>query len=212
MSTRKLIRNGVLVTGSDTFEADILIEKGKITQIGIGLMPDERTEVVDAAGCYVIPGGIDPHTHLDMPFGGTVTADDFATGTIAAAFGGTTTIIDFCLTQKGRPLIESLQEWHAKAEGKAAIDYGFHLMIGEMNDQVLEELPQIIEEEGVSSFKVFMAYKNQFQADDGVLFQTLQKAKSMAHSSWCMPRTVMLLTCWFDRRSPKDERSRFIMR
>jgi len=177
MSTRKLIRNGVLVTASDTFEADILIEKGKITQIGIGLIPDERMEVVDAAGCYVIPGGIDPHTHLDMPFGGTVTADDFATGTTAAAFGGTTTIIDFCLTQKGRPLIESLQEWHAKAEGKAAIDYGFHLMIGEMNDQVLEELPQIIEEEGVSSFKVFMAYKNQFQADDGILFQTLQKAK-----------------------------------
>ncbi|PJN58813.1 D-hydantoinase [Paenibacillus sp. GM1FR] len=177
MSTRKLIRNGVLVTASDTFEADILIEKGKITQIGIGLVPDERTEVVDAAGCYVIPGGIDPHTHLDMPFGGTVTADDFATGTTAAAFGGTTTIIDFCLTQKGRPLIESLQEWHAKAGGKAAIDYGFHLMIGEMNDQVLEELPQIIEEEGVSSFKVFMAYKNQFQADDGILFQTLQKAK-----------------------------------
>lgn len=177
MSTRKLIRNGVLVTASDTFEADILIEKGKITQIGIGLIPDERMEVVDAAGCYVIPGGIDPHTHLDMPFGGTVTADDFATGTTAAAFGGTTTIIDFCLTQKGRPLIESLQEWHSKAEGKAAIDYGFHLMIGEMNDQVLEELPQIIEEEGVSSFKVFMAYKNQFQADDGILFQTLQKAK-----------------------------------
>lgn len=139
MSTRKLIRNGVLVTASDTFEADILIEKGKITQIGIGLVPDERMEVVDASGCYVIPGGIDPHTHLDMPFGGTLTADDFATGTTAAAFGGTTTIIDFCLTQKGRPLIESLQEWHAKAEGKAAIDYGFHLMIGEMNDQVLEE-------------------------------------------------------------------------
>ncbi|RAI98973.1 dihydropyrimidinase [Paenibacillus pabuli] len=177
MSTRKLIRNGMLVTASDTFEADIYIENGKIMQIGMGLVPDERTEVVDASGCYVIPGGIDPHTHLDMPFGGTVTADDFATGTAAAAFGGTTTVIDFCLTQKGRPLLESLQEWHAKAESKAAIDYGFHLMIGEMNDQVLEELPQIIEEEGVSSFKVFMAYKNQFQADDGILFQTLQKAK-----------------------------------
>ncbi len=177
MSTRKWIRNGMLVTASDTFEADVFIENGKIVQIGMGIVPDERTEIIDASGCYVIPGGIDPHTHLDMPFGGTVTADDFATGTAAAAFGGTTTVIDFCLTQKGRPLLESLQEWHAKAEGKAAIDYGFHLMIGEMNDQVLEELPQIIEEEGVSSFKVFMAYKNQFQADDGILFQTLQKAK-----------------------------------
>ncbi|PAD30218.1 dihydropyrimidinase [Paenibacillus sp. 7523-1] len=177
MSGRKLIQHGVLVTAADTFEADILIEKGKITQIGMGMVADDRTEIVDASGCYVIPGGIDPHTHLDMPFGGTVTADDFATGTAAAAFGGTTTILDFCLTQKGKPLTESLKEWHAKAKGKAAIDYGFHLMIGEMNDQVLEELPQVIEEEGVSSFKVFMAYKNQFQADDGILYQTLQKAK-----------------------------------
>lgn len=177
MSGRKLIQHGVLVTAADTFEADILIENGKITQIGMGMMADDRTEIVDASGCYVIPGGIDPHTHLDMPFGGTVTADDFATGTAAAAFGGTTTILDFCLTQKGKPLTESLKEWHAKAKGKAAIDYGFHLMIGEMNDQVLEELPQVIEEEGVSSFKVFMAYKNQFQADDGILYQTLQKAK-----------------------------------
>lgn len=177
MSGRKLIQHGVLVTAADTFEADILIEDGKITQIGMGMVPDDRTEIVDASGCYVIPGGIDPHTHLDMPFGGTVTADDFATGTRAAAFGGTTTILDFCLTQKGKPLTESLKEWHAKAKGKAAIDYGFHLMIGEMNDQVLEELPQVIEEEGVSSFKVFMAYKNQFQADDGILYQTLQKAK-----------------------------------
>ncbi|GAB1158067.1 dihydropyrimidinase [Paenibacillus illinoisensis] len=177
MSGRKLIQNGVLVTAADTFEADILIENGKITQIGMGMVADDRTEIVDASGCYVIPGGIDPHTHLDMPFGGTVTADDFATGTAAAAYGGTTTILDFCLTQKGKPLTESLKEWHAKAKGKAAIDYGFHLMIGEMNDQVLEELPQVIEEEGVSSFKVFMAYKNQFQADDGILYQTLQKAK-----------------------------------
>ncbi|PAF29956.1 dihydropyrimidinase [Paenibacillus sp. 7516] len=177
MSGRKLIQHGVLVTAADTFEADILIENGKITQIGMGMVADDRTEIVDASGCYVIPGGIDPHTHLDMPFGGTVTADDFATGTAAAGFGGTTTILDFCLTQKGKPLTESLKEWHAKAKGKAAIDYGFHLMIGEMNDQVLEELPQVIEEEGVSSFKVFMAYKNQFQADDGILYQTLQKAK-----------------------------------
>ena len=211
MSTRKLIRNGVLVTASDTFEADILIEKGKITQIGIGLMPDERTEVVDAAGCYVIPGGIDPHTHLDMPFGGTVTADDFATGTTAAAFGGTTTIIDFCLTQKGRPLIESLQEWHAKAEGKAAIDYGFHLMIGEMNDQVLEELPQIIEEEGHLS-RCSWHIKTSFRPMTGFSSRRCKRQKSTAHSSWFMPRTGMSLTCWFDRRSPKGAQNQFIMR
>ena len=125
MSGRKLIQNGVLVTAADTFEADILIENGKITQIGMGMVVDDRTEIVDASGCYVIPGGIDPHTHLDMPFGGTVTADDFATGTAAAAFGGTTTILDFCLTQKGKPLTESLKEWHAKAKGRLPLTMDF---------------------------------------------------------------------------------------
>src|SRR5699024_2863321 len=119
---------------------------------------------------YVFPGGIDPHTHLEMPFGGTVTADDFETGTIAAAYGGTTTILDFCLTNKGEPLQNSIDVWHAKSKDKAVIDYGFHLMIGEVTDDVLNELPQIIEDEGITSFKVFMAYKNVFQADDGVLF------------------------------------------
>ena len=137
----------------------------------------KEAEIVDAQGCYVFPGGIDPHTHLDMPFGGTVTADDFETGTIAAAFGGTTTVIDFCLTNKGKPLKQSVQTWHEKAQGKAVIDYGFHLMIAEINDDVLAELPSIIDEEGITSLKVFMAYKNVFQADDGTLYRTCLMAK-----------------------------------
>lgn len=176
--TVKLIRNGTIVTAADTYGADLLIKDGIITQIGVQL-DEEADIVIDASGKYVFPGGIDPHTHLDMPFGGTVTADDFATGTTAAAFGGTTTIIDFCLTTKGKPLSDSIAAWHHKANGKAVIDYSFHLMIGEINDEVLAELPSIVKDEGITSLKVFMAYKNVFQADDGTLFRTMLAAKEL---------------------------------
>lgn len=175
---KKIIKNGTIVTATDTFQGEILIEDGKIAQIGTNLSAF-GAEVIDAKGCLVFPGGIDPHTHLDMPFGGTVTKDDFETGTIAAAFGGTTTVIDFCLTNKGEPLKNAIQTWHEKSKDKAVIDYSFHLMISEMNDQVLNELPQVIAEEGITSFKVFMAYKNVFQADDETLFKTLVTAKDL---------------------------------
>ncbi|MFD3446028.1 dihydropyrimidinase [Microbacteriaceae bacterium 4G12] len=175
---KKLIVNGTVVTASDVFEADILIEGEKIVSIGCRIEAADA-EKIDAKGCYIFPGGVDPHTHLDMPFGGTVTKDDFETGTMAAAFGGTTTIIDFCLTDRGQPLENSLQTWHRKAADKAAIDYSFHLMIGEMNKNVLEELPTVISEEGITSFKVFMAYKNVFQADDETLFRTLCAARDL---------------------------------
>ncbi|WP_223067566.1 dihydropyrimidinase [Paenibacillus caui] len=173
---KKVIKNGTIVTAADTYAGDVVIENGIITEIGLNLSP-AGAEVIDASGCYVFPGGIDPHTHLDMPFGGTVTKDDFESGTIAAAFGGTTTVIDFCLTNKGEPLSKAVETWHGKAREKAVIDYSFHLMVSELNDSVLEELPQIIENEGITSLKVFMAYKNTFQADDGTLFKTLQTAK-----------------------------------
>ncbi len=173
---KKIIRNGTIVTAADTYVADLLIEHGIITSIGLHLEAEDA-EIIDASGCYVFPGGIDPHTHLDMPFGGTVTADDFESGTKAAAFGGTTTVIDFCLTTKGNTLQSAVDTWHKKSRDKAVIDYSFHLMVSEINDIVLDELPQIIEKEGITSFKVFMAYKNTFQADDGTLFRTLQTAK-----------------------------------
>lgn len=176
--TAKLIKNGTIVTAADTYSADVLIKNGIIAKIGFDL-DAEADEVIDASGKYVFPGGIDPHTHLEMPFGGTVTADDFATGTTAAAFGGTTTIVDFCLTTKGKPLSDSIAAWHNKAKGKAVIDYGFHLMIGEINDEVLAELPAIVKDEGITSLKVFMAYKNVFQADDGTLFRTMLAAKEL---------------------------------
>lgn len=180
---KKLIKNGTIVTAADEYKADVLIENGKVSAIGHDLTK-HVDEVIDAAGLYLFPGGVDPHTHLDMPFGGTVTADDYETGTIAAAYGGTTTVLDFCLTNKGEPLKDAIKEWHEKAKGKAVIDYGFHLMISEVNQEVLNELPSIIGEEGITSFKVFMAYKNVFQADDGVLFQTLLTAKE--HSALVM--------------------------
>lgn len=173
---KKIIRNGTIVTATDTYKADILIEENKITAIGLNL-DCTNVEVIDASGHYIFPGGVDPHTHLDMPFGGTVTKDDFESGTIAAAFGGTTTIIDFCLTKKGEPLQKAIETWHEKSKNKAVIDYSFHLMIGEINDEVLKELPRVIEKEGITSFKVFMAYKNVFQADDATLYRTLLAAK-----------------------------------
>lgn len=175
---RKIIKNGTIVTAADTYQGDILIENGVIVQIATQL-DGSGAEVIDAAGSYIFPGGIDPHTHLDMPFGGTVTKDDFETGTMAAAFGGTTTIIDFCLTMKGKPLKTAVDAWHAKAKEKAVIDYGFHLQIVEANDAALNELPDMINEEGITSLKVFMAYKNQFQADDETLFRTLLAAKEL---------------------------------
>lgn len=175
---KKLIKNGTIATAADTYQADILIDGERIAAIGRNLQ-DEGAEIIDAKGCYVFPGGIDPHTHLDMPFGGTVTKDDFESGTMAAAFGGTTTVIDFCLTEKGKPLKNAIQTWHEKSKDKAVIDYSFHLMISEINDDVLGELPAVINEEGISSFKVFMAYKNVFQADDSTLFRTLLTAKEL---------------------------------
>ncbi|WP_188068527.1 dihydropyrimidinase [Brevibacillus brevis] len=175
---KKWIRNGTVVTASDTYRADILIEGEKVVAIGSNL-DGKEAEMIDATGYYVFPGGIDPHTHLDMPFGGTVTSDNFYTGTKAAAFGGTTSIIDFCLTNKGEPLHSSISTWHEKARGKAVIDYGFHLMVSDANDQVLEELGAVVRNEGITSLKVFMAYKNVLMADDETLFKTLVRAKEL---------------------------------
>lgn len=175
---KKLIKNGIVVTASDVQRADVAVENGIVVAIGQSL-PDNDAEVVDADGCYVFPGGVDPHTHLDMPFGGTVTIDDFASGTVGFAAGGTTTIVDFCMHEKGKPLSHSLDIWHEKARGKAVIDYGFHMMVGDLRDEILNEIPKLVHERGVSSFKVFMAYKNNLQAEDKTLFRVLQKARDV---------------------------------
>ena len=153
----------------------MLIENGTIAAIANAL-PASGAQVIDASGSYVFPGFIDPHTHLDMPFGGTGTADDFASGTGAAALGGTTTIVDFALHQRGNSLANALATWEKKAAGKASIDYAFHLTIADGRPETLEEIPVMIEREGVNSFKCFMAYKHILQVDDETIFRVMQAA------------------------------------
>ncbi len=171
---KTLIRNGRVVTASDDYHADILIEDEVVTVIGAKLEL-EVDHVIEAANRLVIPGGIDPHTHMELPFGGTQASDDFRTGTIAAAYGGTTSIIDFAVQYQGQSLLEGLDNWHAKAEGKAAIDYGFHLITTELVDRQIEEMYTVMDE-GVTSFKLFMAYPGVFLVDDATIFRAMSAA------------------------------------
>lgn len=174
---RTLIQNGHIVTAVDSYEADILIEDSTIRMIGtnLGGIVGSADKTIDAAGKLVIPGGIDPHTHMDLPFGGTTASDDFETGTRAAAFGGTTTIIDFAIQSRGQALNLALDTWFAKAEGKACIDYGFHMIVTDLPDQRLPELKDLISQ-GIPSFKLFMAYPGVFLVDDGVIFKAMTTA------------------------------------
>jgi dihydropyrimidinase len=171
-----LVRNGTVVTASDRYQADIFIDKGVVSLIGQGLnLPAD--EVVDASGMLVMPGGIDVHTHLDMPFGGTTSADDFETGTIAAAHGGTTTVVDFAIQNFGEGLYPAFEGWMKKAEGKAAIDYAFHMIVRELTDQVAHDMDKMTRHEGVTSFKLFMAYPGVFQVDDATIFKALLRTR-----------------------------------
>ena len=174
---KTLITNGRIVTAVDDYQADILIDGEIIAMIGKDLASviTNIDHTIDATNKLVIPGGIDPHTHLDLPFGGTSSSDDFETGTRAAAFGGTTTIIDFAVQSKGQSLNEALDVWFAKAEGKATTDYGFHLICTDLPDERLPELKQLINQ-GVTSFKLFMAYPGVFLVDDGTIFKAMSVA------------------------------------
>ena len=169
-----LIRNGRVVTAVDDYRADIFVEDETVSLIGRDL-DVEADRTIDAAGRLVIPGGVDPHTHMDMPFGGTTSADDFETGTRAAAFGGTTTIVDFAIQTKGESTLQGLETWHEKAAGKAGIDYGFHMIVTDMEDDRLWEMRRLADE-GVTSYKMFMAYPGVLYVDDGTLFRAMRKA------------------------------------
>src|SRR5213596_3268896 len=173
---KTLIKNGRIVTAIDDYHADILIEGETVSVIGAKL-DIEADVTIDAGGKLVIPGGIDPHTHMELPFGGTTAADDFRTGTIAAAHGGTTSIIDFAVQYKGESLIEGVDNWHQKAEGKCAIDYGFHLITTELEARQIEEMYTVMDE-GVTSFKMFMAYPGVFLVDDATIFRAMSAAGS----------------------------------
>jgi dihydropyrimidinase len=172
---KTLIKNGRVVTAVDDYHGDILIEGERITLIGEKL-DIAADKIIDAKDMLVIPGGIDAHTHMDMPFGGTTSSDDFETGTKAAAHGGTTTIIDFAIQNKGQSLYEALDTWHAKAQGKAAIDYGFHMITTDMPRTRLNEMKKLIHDEGVTSFKLFMAYPGVLLVDDATIFRAMATA------------------------------------
>ncbi len=176
--TRTLITGGLVITAADEVHADVLIEDGRIAAVaaaGTQEWSASADRVIDATGRYVIPGGVDVHTHMELPFGGTFASDTFETGTQAAAWGGTTTIVDFAVQTKGQSLHAGLDAWHAKADGNCAIDYGFHMILSDVNDRTLKEMDLLVES-GCTSFKLFTAYPGVFYSDDGQILRAMQKA------------------------------------
>ncbi len=175
-----LIQNGTVVNAESTVKADLLIDGATIKEIRAGIPVSAADKVVDATGLLLLPGGIDAHTHLDMPFGGTTSADDFLTGTRAAAIGGTTAIVDFAIQARGTKMRTALDTWWKKAEGKACIDYGLHMIVTDLPDAGLEDMDEMVRE-GVASFKLFMAYPGVLMVDDATIFKALrQTAKNGA--------------------------------
>ncbi|MEU3190349.1 dihydropyrimidinase [Streptomyces sp. NPDC006992] len=176
--TSTLIKGGLVVTDAEETQADLLVQDGRIAALAArnsaaaAAFTADRT--LDATGKYVIPGGVDAHTHMDFPFGGTFSSDDFETGTRAAAWGGTTTIVDFAVQTKGQALREGLDRWHAKADGRCAVDYGFHMILSDVDEGTLQEMDTLVEE-GVTSFKMFMAYPGVFYSDDGQILRAMQR-------------------------------------
>ena len=176
-----LIKNGTVVSSTESNALDVLIEGETIARVAEGI-GEARHEVVDASGLLVMPGGIDVHTHLDMPFGGTTSADDYTTGTQAAAVGGTTTLIDFALQSQGHTMREAFDVWRAKSRGKACVDYSLHMAVTDLGPgdgaQGLREMEEMVAE-GISSFKLFMAYPGVLMIDDGLMFKVMQKAAAL---------------------------------
>jgi dihydropyrimidinase len=173
---RRLISNGTIVTAEASYAADVLIDGETIAAIGRDLAASGLTadETIDATDRYVIPGAIDVHTHMELPFGGTFAKDTFETGTRAAAFGGTTTIVDFAVQSRGQSLRAGLDAWHAKAEGNAVADYGFHMIMSDVTDESLAEMDGLVAE-GIPDFKLFTAYPGVFYSDDGAIYRAMQR-------------------------------------
>lgn len=172
-----ILQGGTIVTDVKSYKSDVRIENEKIAEIGADLFK-EGDEIVPINGCYLVPGGIDTHTHFDLDVGTTITADNFETGTKAAIVGGTTTILDFATQSKGHTLSDGLREWHDKSRGRCYSDYGFHMAITDWNDTTSKEMEDMINE-GVTSFKMYMAYKDTLQVDDGIIFKALKRAKEL---------------------------------
>ncbi len=174
MSYDLVVKGGTVVTASESYPADIGIRKGKIA--AIGELDAKGSKTLDAAGMSVVPGGIDVHTHFDMPFMGATTADDFATGSLAAACGGTTTVVDFAIQKKGESLLSALELWHEKAQGKAIVDYGFHMIVVDLPDARVKEMDEVVRE-GSPTFKLFMAYPGIFMSDDATIFRAMLRTR-----------------------------------
>lgn len=170
-----LIRNGRIVTAADDYTADILVKDGRVHTIGIGIEIGPDVTVHDATGLLIFPGGVDVHTHLDWDFGPSKTVDTFYSGTMAAAFGGTTTVVDFCNQNRGESPLKGLEDWHRR-RANAAVDVGAHMILLDVNEQSLADMRTLIEREGVSSFKLFMAYPGVLMVDDGALFKAMRVA------------------------------------
>lgn len=171
-----LIKNGRIVTATDDYVADIYIESEKISVIGQQL-DVKADEVIDAAGKMIFPGGIDPHVHLEMPFMGTFSSDNYETGTRAALIGGTTLVIDFVIQTQGKSLRSALDEWKGRSEGNVLSDYAFHMAVTDFNENTKAEIREMIEEEGISSFKTFMAYKGSLMIDDRQMYGLMNEVK-----------------------------------
>ena len=179
--TSLLIRGGTVVNADRAFKADVLTQDGKIVAVGDNLTAPAGATVVDAGGQYVMPGGIDPHTHMQLPFMGTTTMDDFYTGTAAGMAGGTTTIIDFVIPNPKQPLMEAYATWREWAE-KAASDYSFHVAITWWDETVKRDMGTLVQQEGVNSFKHFMAYKNAIMCDDETLVNSFKRSLELGLS------------------------------
>ncbi|MEO5777950.1 MAG: dihydropyrimidinase [Flavobacterium sp.] len=171
-----LIKNGRIITATDDYVADIYIEGETISTIGKNLNVNADT-VIDASGKLVMPGGIDPHVHLDMPFMGTYSSDNYETGTRAALYGGTTTVIDFILQTQGKSLQSALQDWKGRSDNNAVGDYSFHMAVTDFNDETKKEIQHFIEQEGITSFKTFMAYKGALMIDDRQMIGLMEEVK-----------------------------------
>ena len=174
--SRLLITGGTVVNATGPIPMDVLVDGETIAALYAPGTGPADVGTLDATGKYVIPGGIDVHTHMQLPFGGTAASDTFESGTIAAAWGGVTTIVDFAVQRTGEVVQESLAAWHAKAEGNCAVDYGFHMILGGVDDDALKAMDQLVDSEGITSFKMFMAYPGVFYSDDGQILRAMQKA------------------------------------
>lgn len=201
-----IVKNGTIITATETYQADIGVKREKVVKIAKGLERDSNTKVIDAKGKYVFPGAIDVHVHFQLPFSGTVSADDFENGTKAAAMGGVTTVLDFAIQQKGHSIMKTIQARRKEADNKVCIDYGLHAAITDWNDDTQAEIKQVIDY-GIPSFKMFMIYKDEgWMADDGMLFQALEETKKYGGMISVHAESVFVLDMLIERYAKEKEK------